>query len=109
MNVTARRPVTAGNWTGRLGLDVRNGRDWAAGALDLAVGRDTVTVRHQGRMLAVLDRDRFRDWLRRGGSTGVLQVDDTAWSVRSGVTCLSVGVATYTVTPESMANLMTVV
>ena len=106
MNKTTHRP---GSWTGQLGLAVRNGRDWAVGTVDLAVGRDTVAVRQQGRMLAVVDRDRFRHWLLEVEPADVLHADDTAWSVQAGVTCLNVGAAVYTVTPESLANLLTVV
>lgn len=102
---TARR----GSWTGPLELDIRNGRDWAAGTVSVAVGRDTVAVRHQGRLLAVLDRDRFRFWLLQVEPRDELAVDETVWSVRSGVTCLCVGPAIYTITRESLANLLTVV
>lgn len=98
-----------GHWTGPLMLDIRNGRDWAAGTVEVSLGRDTVTVRHQGRMLAVLDRDRFRRWLMQVQPHDALAADEVVWSVQAGVTCMSVGPAVYTVTRESLANLVTVV
>ena len=94
-------------WTGSLHLDLRNARGWSAGALDLAVGRDTVQVRHQGRELAILDRDQFRDWMIRPQFAYV--ADDTAWATEMDVTVFQVGRSRFTITPESMAHLLTVV
>lgn len=99
------RPVNL--WTGDLVLELRNGRDWAAGTLEVAVWRDTLHVRHLGRTLAVLDRDEFRAWLIRPAEPH--RVDDTEWSVSLGVTCLALRYSRYTVVQESLNNLLVVV
>ena len=99
--------ITPGLWTGPLHLDLRNARDWSVGELDVSIARDTVEVRHQGRSLAVLDRDYFREWIFRPQFT--YEVDDTVWTCELGVTVLHVGYSRFTVTADSMANLMTVI
>lgn len=52
-----------------------------AGQLELAVSWDIVEVRHLGRMLAVLDRDVWRSWLRLPDDDDhELSVDDVRWT-----------------------------
>jgi hypothetical protein len=103
------RTPTAQPWTGILGLDLRNGRDWSAGILEVDVRPDTVEIRHQGRMIAAMHRDRFREWIIRPGELPYL-ADETRWSVQAGITALTIrpGGYTYQVAPESLANLLAV-
>ena len=95
-------------WMGELVLELRNGRDWSVGDAELSLQRDTVLLRHAGRGLAVLDRDRFRTWLLDPEPTP-LMVDDVVWSVQVGVTFMLTGSASFRVTSESLSNLVAVI
>jgi hypothetical protein len=97
-------------WTGLLGLDLRNGRDWSAGTLEVDVRQDTMEVRHQGRMIAEIDRDRFREWMIHPGELPYL-ADQTRWSVEAGVTVLTLrpGAYVYQVGAESLATLRSLI
>ena len=100
-----------GVWTGELVLELRNGRDWSIGGAEVSVRRDTVVLRHDGRCLAVLDRDQLRDWLTTTHPEPLV-VDDAIWSVDTGSTFLAVLAGSsprFRVTAESLANLVTVV
>jgi hypothetical protein len=73
-------------FTGPLTLTVRDGRDWATARLELTVGRHVVEVRHLGRLLAVLDRDRWRTWLLLPeADEEELAVDDVRWTRHAGL------------------------
>jgi hypothetical protein len=96
------------NWTGRLTLELRNGRDWAAGEAEVTLSRDTVDLCVHGRQLAVMDRDRLREWLTQA-EPEPYAVDDLVWSVQLGATCLAAGTAFFTVTADSLGNLVAVV
>ena len=105
---TAAHDVRAGQWTGELLLDLRNGRDWSIGDAELSVRRDTVLLRHQGRNLAVLDRELFSAWLSHT-NPDPLVVDDVVWQVQVGVTFMTVGHSWFRVGPESLATLVAVI
>ena len=98
----------AGHWTGELLLDLRNGRDWSTGDAELSVRRDTVVLRHQGRGLAVLDRELFADWLSLA-EPEPLAVDDVVWQVQVGITFMTVGHSWYRVGAESLSTLVGVI
>lgn len=100
------RPVL--EWTGDLTLELRNGRDWSSGALDVGVHRDTIHVRHGGATRAVLDRDGFRAWLIHP-DVGPHTVDDTEWFMNLGVICVDLRYVRYTVRSESIALLLSVI
>ena len=100
------RPAT--NWTGDLVLELRNGRDWSSGVLEVSLHRDTVRVRHGGYLRAELDRDVFRAWLIRPNGT-TLTVDDTVWLVDLGVVCVELHYVYYGVKSESIALLLQVI
>jgi len=96
------------NWTGELVLDLRNARDWSVGDAEISIRRDTVIVRHQGRGLATLDRDWFRNWLTQTEPEPYV-VDDVVWTAQLGSTFITAGTAAFRVTPESLANLVAVI
>jgi hypothetical protein len=100
------RPDSA--WTGDMVLELRNGRDWSSGVLEVGVHRDTVRVRHGGSLRAELDRDVFRAWLIRPSDT-TLSVDDTVWSMDLGVVCVALRYVGYTVKAESISLLLQVI
>lgn len=91
-------------WTGDLTLELRNGRDWSAGLLEIACRRDTLQVRHLGHTLAVLDRVGFGRWLSNPRIPHT--VDDTTWTMSGDVTVLSLRYATYSVRKESLDTLL---
>ena len=96
-------------WTGQLDVELRNGRNWSVGTIDIRLGLDTVSLWYHDRSLAVMDRDQFREWLFHPRGL-IFEVDDVVWSVEAGVTCLTVGgTGQYTVTPESVRRLTVVV
>jgi hypothetical protein len=95
-------------WTGELVLDLRNGQDWSAADAELSLRRDTVLLRHEGRNLAVLDRDLFRDWLIQT-EPEPLMVDDVVWSVQVGITFMAAGKVAFRVSPESLSTLVSVI
>jgi hypothetical protein len=95
-------------WMGELELELRNGRDWSVGDAQLSLRPDSVLVRHAGRGLAVLDRDRFRDWLMDSEPEPLI-VDDVVWSVQVGVTFLAAGSTSFRVTAESLSTLVSVI
>lgn len=95
-------------WIGELVLDLRNGRNWAAGTADLSIRRDTIVVRLMGRELAVMDRDRLREWLTTP-EPDPLAVDDAIWMAELGMTYLSAGQGLFRITTESLALLITVI
>ncbi|GAB6901372.1 hypothetical protein JCM9957A_44620 [Kineosporia succinea] len=58
-------PVARSVWTGRMDVVLSDLRDVAVGALSLVVRLDHVFIWQGSRLLAVLDRDHLRNWLRR--------------------------------------------
>ncbi len=103
--------VQTGVWTGELVLELRNGRDWSVGDAEVSVRRDTVVLRHDGRCLAVLDRDQLRDWLT-AAEPQPLAVDEAIWSVDTGSTFIAVMAGSsprFRVTRESLADLVAVI
>jgi hypothetical protein len=78
--------IPAPLWTGRIEVDLLTGNDWQALAVEIVVRIETVTVWLENRTLAVMDRDRFRDWLKYPRET--FDIDDLLWTVQDGVTCL---------------------
>jgi hypothetical protein len=95
-------------WTGRLTLELRNCRNWAAGDLELDVRLDTIRMSHQGRELTVLDRDTLRSWLTTS-EPGPYQVEDTIWSAELDRTYVTSGTAAFWVIPESLDLLVQVI
>ena len=98
------RPI----WTGRLTLELRNSRDWAADDLELDVRLDTIRMSRQGRELTVVDRDHLRSWLT-AVEPGPYQVEDTIWSAELDRTYVTSGDAAFWVTPESLSLLVRVI
>jgi hypothetical protein len=94
-------------WTGDLILDLRNGRAWNSGSLDIAVHRSSVHVGRGGYTLAVLDRSAFRVWLINPSRP--YEADDTIWTNSAGLTCLDLRYAHYRICPESMDLLRAVI
>ena len=102
--------ISTGAWTGELVLELRSGNDWSIGDAEVSVRRDTVVLRHEGRCLAVLDRDQLRNWLTRA-EPEPLAVDDAIWSVDTGTTFIAVMAGSaprFRVTSESLSNLVMV-
>jgi hypothetical protein len=97
----------AGSWTGPVFLRLRNGRDWAAGTLEVTVGIDRIEVQLHGRSIAVLDRGVLRDWFLHPDAP--LAADDTRWTFEVGDTILSIGFSRFTVTAESLTELLQVI
>ena len=94
-------------WTGDVILELRNGRDWKTGSLEVGVHRDTLRVGHGGHTLAVVDRTAFRAWLIHPSVP--FEVDDVIWSTSVGITCLDLRYAHYTIDPASLAILLRVI
>ena len=98
---------THGLWTGRCTF-VLTGRPGPSEAIDLNCSREDVIVWLGGRTLAVIDRDVMREWLFRPHEP--LVVDDLAWSVESGVTCLTLFEGEPRAVPaETVQQLMVVI
>lgn len=98
------RPI----WTGRLTLELRNGRNWAVGDLELDVRLDTIRMSREGRELTVVDRDYLRSWLSMA-EPDPYQVEDTVWSAELDRTYVTSGTAAFWVTPESLSLLVQVI
>jgi hypothetical protein len=98
------RPI----WTGRLTLELRDGRDWAPGDLELDVRLDTVRMWRDGRELTVVDRDYLRSWLTTS-EPDPYQVEDTIWSAELDRTYVTSGETAFWVTPESLSLLVQVI
>ncbi len=95
-------------WTGRLDLDLLNGRGWRVDTLELAIRIDTVTVWRLNRTLAVMDRDAFGQWLV--DPLKVYAIDDVAWSAQGPYLCISIDNSTsYTLPEETVAQLLGVI
>ncbi len=86
------------SWTGPIEFEMHNGRGWGIGTAELAVQRDLVLLRFADRVLAVMDRDRFREWLIHPREP--MAVDDVVWSVEAGVTCVTIDGRLYCSVPE---------
>ncbi|MCE0540685.1 hypothetical protein LWF15_34850 [Kineosporia rhizophila] len=72
-------------------------------ALELVLRTDDVTVWFGNRTLAVMARDAFATWLRRGGD---LVVDDLMWTTNGRFARLTIdGHRTYVVDEVALAQL----
>ena len=102
--------TTSGVWNGTLELDVRNGRDWSAGTIELTAGPGTVEFRHHGRVLDRLDRAAWRAWLRRldDDDTG-LERDAVRWTRTGGLVRMWVGASGYRFDPDDVEHLRAVI
>jgi hypothetical protein len=98
------RPI----WTGRLTLELRNGRDGAAGDLELDVRLDTIRMWHVDQELTVVDRDYLRSWLMTA-EPEPYRVENTVWSAELDRTYVTSGHAEFWVTPESLNLLVQVI
>ena len=85
-------------WTGPIEFELHNGRGWGIGTAELAVRRDLVVLRFVDRVLAVMDRDRFREWLIHPREP--MEVDDVVWSTEAGVTCVTIDGRLHCSVPE---------
>lgn len=95
-------------WTGRLKMDLLNGRGWRVATLDLVVRIDSLTLWWGNRTLAVIDRDIFKQWAHHPGRT--LQTDDVTWSTQGGTGWICVdGSTPYVVPSNSFQYLLTVI
>jgi hypothetical protein len=108
VSITTHNAPRPEHWTGELALDLRNGRNWPAGDAQLSVRRDTVIVRHAGRDVANLDRQRFRVWLLQV-EPEPMRVDDVVWFTEFGVTFMNAGAGSFRVTAESLSHLIAVI
>ena len=95
-------------WTGQVILELCGGADQSVGEAELSLHRELVWLRHDGRALAVIDRDLFRGWLIQT-EPAPLVVDDVVCSVQVGITFLATGTALFRVSPESLAMLVSVI
>ena len=99
-------------WTGRLEFDLTNGRGWRVGTVEIVLGTNHLGADHlalafEGRPLAVIDRDIFREWLSQ--PTKPLRIDDVVWSTHRALTCLTIpGNLTYVVADPVVQRLITV-
>ena len=101
------RPNDQLPWTGRTELDLINARGWRAGSVELDLHLDFLTVRHQGRTLAVIDRERFREWLVHPREAMV--ADDVTWFTQTGLTCVTMNErSTYVVLSGGIGFLVAV-
>jgi hypothetical protein len=98
---------TAALWTGRIDVDLLNGRGWQVGSVEFVVRIESITVWLQNRTLAVMDRDLFRSWLNRPLSP--FDIDDLLWSVEDDVTCLMIDRSHQYLIPEPVARQLTLV
>jgi hypothetical protein len=80
--------------------------------IDLRAGRDNIEITTANNLLAVLDRDEFRDWLAYPAPRALTK-DEVEWSVHSGVSYLTLGEAaeygTYAVPGQTIAYLTGVI
>jgi hypothetical protein len=81
--------------------------DWAAGTLEVTVGVDRIEVQLHGRSIAVLERGVLRDWFLHPDAP--LAADDTRRTFEVGDTILSIGFSRFTVTAESLTELLQVI
>jgi hypothetical protein len=92
-------------WTGRLDFDLLNGRGWRVATIDVVVRIDNLTLWHDNRSLAVIDRDRFRQWLVRPKQP--LAIDDVVWTVQENTTCITIdNRITYPVPRATVGQLL---
>jgi hypothetical protein len=95
-------------WTGQIEFDLRNGRGWQVGTIEVRCDPNTITLAFESRPLAVLDRETFRGWLLDPGVP--LAVDGIIWSIQSKLTCLTIdGNLTYVVPEQIVRRLVAVV
>src|ERR1700733_12657027 len=98
--------------SGRIEFDLRNGRGWRVGTVEIVLGTNHLGADHlalafEGRPLAVIDRDIFREWLSQ--PTKPLRIDDVVWSTHRALTCLTIpGNLTYVVADPVVQRLITV-
>jgi hypothetical protein len=108
MPTVSRVEVPRSLWTGRLELDLLNGRGSRVDTLELAIRIDTVTVWRLNRTLAVMDRDAFGQWLV--DPVKVYAIDDVAWSAQGPHLCISIDNAVSCIVPEeTVAQLLGVI
>jgi hypothetical protein len=95
-------------WTGETYLGLRNGRGWDAGMIDVAVGRDTLQLRRDGRSLCTIDRDHLAHWLDTApDQRQPWSIDGVTWSVdNDGLTVITDHTGIWvTIEPEHLAHL----
>ena len=94
-------------WTGPIHLDLLDGDGCEAGTVEVLVHRDDLHVRGKRRLLAVIGRQRFHEWLEDAPQLPYV-ADDTEWTVTGRVTSLKIDTVCYVVGRESFDNLRTV-
>jgi hypothetical protein len=101
--------VPRSSWTGRLEFDLLNGRGWRVATAEMVIRIDDITVWCGNRTLAVMDRERFGEWLLHPGAS-LFEIDDIAWSVREPYVCITIdGSMSYPVPHETVQHLLGVV
>jgi hypothetical protein len=78
-------------WTGAVDFDVLTHTGSSLGPAQLLVDREQVKIRFSGRDLAVLARDRVREWLRR--PVDPIVADDVVLASRGQHLTLAIGMA----------------
>jgi hypothetical protein len=96
--------VRPAHWTGRLDFDLRNGRGWRVGTVEIVVRTDIVTLWYGNRTLAVMDRDLFREWLIHPEMP--LEVDDVIWFMQDVLTCLTIDNSISYAVPGSIVDYL---
>jgi hypothetical protein len=95
-------------WTGRLEVDLLNGRGWQVGNVEVVVRIESITVWLENRTLAVMDRDLFREWLGRPHKP--FDIDDLLWTVDDDITCLTIDRSSQYIIPAPVtAQLATLI
>ena len=94
--------------SGRTDFDLINARGWRVGSVDVTLRATTLTLDYRTRRLALMDRDRFREWLIH--PRDVLEVDDVTWFVQTGLTCITIdGRSSYVIPGSCIGHLVSVV
>ena len=94
--------------SGHTDFDLINARGWRIGSVEVDLRPNTLTLRFKNRLLAVMDRDRFREWLVHPRE--VLAVDDVTWFTQTGLTCITIdGRSSYVIPGGCIGHLIAVV
>jgi hypothetical protein len=97
-------------WTGRKELHLVDAADRLVAVIELVIRIDNVTLWHDDRTLAVMDRDRFRRWAWLTPPLPAFDIDDVVWSVEGATAYLTVdGDATFALDRFAVADLLSVI
>lgn len=92
-------------WTGNIEFDVTSGlRGMLLGVVQMTVRRDDVEIRYRDKHLGLIDRDRFRRWLRKPRSP--LYGDDVTFDVSRGQLRISMTESTPYPVPDDTVEAL---